>query len=433
MVESVLWQLPESEVAAVVSARVVALHRAYADVLAAVGTFDQRDIAARFGYRDTAAWLGEELRLSRREAKTVVAHAHSATLGTMLGGQPRAADLAEVAVALGEGEISREHYDQIHRLFAVCPPTESAPDRAELQRVMVTAARQLRPEDLARVSARVLARWREDVEPADPSGELVSGNRVERRYDRHGRLRFSGRLDPEAAATLEGLFGALAAPRPEPDGSRDGRSTPEREGDALAEIIALAARVDDGAVQGGEQALMTVTVSLDQVREELRHTVLEVPGLGRRSPDEVRRLACEAAILPAMFAGDGQPLYLGRAQRLASRAQRRALAHRDLGCTFPGCSRGPRWCTPHHVRWWSRGGATDLDNLVLLCRVHHRMVHHTEWQVRLRGGSAEFLPPARMDPARQPIRNLAHTIGPPPPNTEPPRATENPWALARAG
>ncbi len=66
---------------------------------------------------------------------------------------------------------------------------------------------------------------------------------------------------------------------------------------------------------------------------------------------------------------------LGRRQRAFSRAQRRALVHRDRGCVFPGCDRGPRWCDAHHLQPWEEDGLTDLVNGALLCRRHHQLVH----------------------------------------------------------
>ncbi|TNC28600.1 HNH endonuclease signature motif containing protein [Amycolatopsis alkalitolerans] len=431
--EPALWQLSEQDVAAVVRARTAAVHRAYAEMLDAVGVFDDRNIAAGFGYRDTASWLSIELRLSRREAKTVVSHAESATPTTTPLGERHDAELGLAAAALRAGEISREHYDVIHGTFAECPDSETAQARASAQDTMVTAARQLRPDQLRRLSTRILAYWRE-TQPPEPAADRGTCNRFEYRYDKQGWLRFCGHLDPETAATLDGLFGPLAKPCPNPDGSPDERDTAERRGDALAEIIALAARVDDLSVQGGERALMMVTVTLDDVRDQLRNALLDVPGC--HAPDDLRRLACEVAILPAMFSARGEPLYLGRTQRLASRAQRRVLAHRDSGCVFPGCSRGPRWCVAHHLRHWSAGGATDISNMALLCAAHHKIIHTTEWEIRLTGGLAEVLPPTRMDPDRRPIRNLAHTLGPPRPQTAtrsraPSRIPgESPWAEA---
>ncbi|MEO9222765.1 MAG: HNH endonuclease, partial [Mycobacteriaceae bacterium] len=100
---------------------------------------------------------------------------------------------------------------------------------------------------------------------------------------------------------------------------------------------------------------------------------------------------------------EGVPLNLGRTQRLVSPGQRRALIARDHGCAFPGCNRPPAWTEAHHIVHWIDGGPTDLANLVLLCRRHHRVIHHDGWTIQI-GTDAHpwFLPPAWMDPSRQP-------------------------------
>ena len=76
-----------------------------------------------------------------------------------------------------------------------------------------------------------------------------------------------------------------------------------------------------------------------------------------------------------------QPLALGRTTRLATRAQRTALAIRDRGCVIPGCDRPPSECQTHHVTEWSQGGTTDLDSLALLCWTHHRQVDLHRWRL----------------------------------------------------
>jgi HNH endonuclease len=107
--------------------------------------------------------------------------------------------------------------------------------------------------------------------------------------------------------------------------------------------------------------------------------------------------------------GDGQVLDVGQARRLFTGALRRALVARDGGCDFPGCDRPARWCHGHHVKAWTAGGATALDNGVLLCGHHHRVIHQDEWQVRMAAdGRPEFIPPAYLDPARRPRRNTYH-------------------------
>lgn len=129
---------------------------------------------------------------------------------------------------------------------------------------------------------------------------------------------------------------------------------------------------------------------------------------------ETRRLTCQAGILPAVLGSDGQILDLGRARRLATGACRQALILRDGGCAFPGCEKPPRETEAHHIRpWWDRE-PTDLDNLVLLCSHHHRLVEPNRvdpaertWSVTINphDGIPEFTPPASLDAARTPIRH----------------------------
>ncbi|MEO6999958.1 MAG: DUF222 domain-containing protein, partial [Terracoccus sp.] len=89
----------------------------------------------------------------------------------------------------------------------------------------------------------------------------------------------------------------------------------------------------------------------------------------------VRRMACDAAIIPVVLGSDSQPLDVGRQERLVTRAMRTALWLRDGGCSFPGCSTPAQWTDAHHVRHWLHGGTTCLGNLALLCRRHHVYVH----------------------------------------------------------
>jgi 5-methylcytosine-specific restriction endonuclease McrA len=91
-----------------------------------------------------------------------------------------------------------------------------------------------------------------------------------------------------------------------------------------------------------------------------------------------RRLACDAAVTRVILDPDSQPLDVGRRSRIIPPAIRTALVARDRGCTYPGCDRGPQWTDAHHIRHWADGGTTSLDNLVLLCRQHHRAVHERD-------------------------------------------------------
>jgi len=127
----------------------------------------------------------------------------------------------------------------------------------------------------------------------------------------------------------------------------------------------------------------------------------------RLSPETVRRLACDAHIIPAVLDGHGQPLDLGRSRRLFTGPIRRAMALRDGGCAFPDCDRPTKWCDGHHITGWLDDGPTSLTNGVLLCRRHHTIIHKGRWQVRIGAdGHPEFLPPPELDPTRHPRRNL---------------------------
>jgi hypothetical protein len=113
---------------------------------------------------------------------------------------------------------------------------------------------------------------------------------------------------------------------------------------------------------------------------------------------EVVRAA--VALLPPPLGAPVEVLDLGRATRVISPALRRALAVRDGGCAAHGCDRAPGWADAHHLRHWLHGGATSLDNLVLLCRVHHVAVHEQGWQLHRDPSSSRVVltPPARRQP-----------------------------------
>ena len=102
-----------------------------------------------------------------------------------------------------------------------------------------------------------------------------------------------------------------------------------------------------------------------------RSELAEGPGL---AAETVRRLCCDGGLVTHLTDAAGATIDVGRKTRAIPPAIRRALRHRDRCCRFPGCTRG-RWLDGHHVVHWADGGETSLDNLVLLCRHHHRLVH----------------------------------------------------------
>jgi hypothetical protein len=107
----------------------------------------------------------------------------------------------------------------------------------------------------------------------------------------------------------------------------------------------------------------------------------------------LERIGCTAQLIRLVTAGGSRTLDVGTAQRLATPAQRIALAARDEGCAFPGCDRPPGWTDVHHLIPWRYGGRTDLDNLILLCRHHHRLVHEGGWTASRRDDRVEYRDP----------------------------------------
>ena len=108
-----------------------------------------------------------------------------------------------------------------------------------------------------------------------------------------------------------------------------------------------------------------------------------------------RRLACDAALAPIFEDGEGNVLNVGRKTRAVSPALRRALKLRDQGCRFPGCTQ-TRYVDAHHVQHWCDGGETSLDNLITLCRHHHRLLHQEGYEiVKNMNGDFVFIKPDR--------------------------------------
>ena len=150
---------------------------------------------------------------------------------------------------------------------------------------------------------------------------------------------------------------------------------------------------------------MSVLVRLEDLEHRARAAVLDFGGVV--SPEALRMLCCDAAVVPIVLNGTAQPLDVGRATRTIPDGLRRAVTARDRGCAQPGCGRPPSWCQVHHVTPWAQGGQTTLEGCVMLCRIHHRQIHSTEWICQVRDGLPEFIPPAWIDPQRRPRRKPA--------------------------
>ncbi len=185
--------------------------------------------------------------------------------------------------------------------------------------------------------------------------------------------RFVLTCEPEGAALIRAVLASpLTAPVPDEAGP-DPRTAAQRRYDAVLTVLARGLAGGD-TTPTTPKATVVVTIAWDTLRQQLTGTGTTATG-DVLSPATVRRLACQAQLIPQVLGSDREVLDQGRARRLVTPGQRLALAHRDQGCTFPGCNTPQAWCDAHHVVHWSRGGASDLTNYALLCRRHHTLVH----------------------------------------------------------
>jgi len=190
----------------------------------------------------------------------------------------------------------------------------------------------------------------------------------------NGMTAITGRLDPEASAVLTAALDPLTAPNPcDENGGRDPRPADRRRAEALIEICRRATAAG-GAAPTTTKAQVVVLIKHDRLVDAVRGAGHTLAG-AVISPQTVRKLACDAAIIPMVLGSQGQPLDVGCTKRLVTPALLAALWVRDKRCTYPGCGRPPQWCDAHHVRHWADGGPTALLNLTLLCAHHHTWVH----------------------------------------------------------
>ncbi|MGI8414710.1 MAG: DUF222 domain-containing protein, partial [Nakamurella sp.] len=160
-----------------------------------------------------------------------------------------------------------------------------------------------------------------------------------------------------------------------------------RRGEALIEVCRRCTAAG-GQAPSSAKAALYVTMTLQELQKAIgaATTIGSLDSGAILAPETVRKLACDAQIIPMVLGSDGEILDESRAQRLFTAAQLKALWLRDLHCTFPGCETPAHWCAAHHLIHWIDWGPTDLDNAALLCGRHHTVVHRDQLAGTLVGG-----------------------------------------------
>ncbi|MEV8371805.1 DUF222 domain-containing protein [Kribbella sp. NPDC056861] len=371
---------------------------------------DQLGYAAEVGAHDTARLLTHRYRLDPTEAHRRVHFATrlhkypvvAAALATPyldrttddddsdapIDGDCGHSDSDESAVVLhmGQAEAIVSALDKIPARANV-----DVEDLAEAELRMVEAGEHLSPSGLRTLGVQV----RNLLDTDGPEPREDAARRREELWTKKtddGGIRFGGFYAAENAEALETVLQAGAKPHNTDDGDPDPRSRGKRQADALMDAMTIALNTGDLPARGGIKPHITVTIDLNDLLGAGKHATGDLAFGDGLSAAAVRRLACDAGIIPVVLGSAGQLLDVGREHRLVTPAIRNALNVRDRGCVV--CHAPPIYCDAHHVVSWAEGGDTSLANMVLLCRVDHTSLHQGHWTVAIEDDQVQVTPPA---------------------------------------
>lgn len=341
---------PSSDLIGTIDAAHGRVCSAQRDLLSLIAEVDRWDAWRDSGARDTAHWLGMRYGISDWKARRWIAAAHALE------------QLPLLSDALDRGELGIDKVVELARFAA--PETESQLIR--WARDVTCATVRHRGDLAARASA-------------DEVADVERDRSISWWYFDEGR-RFGLEADLPAAQgaivaqTLERV--ARSVP-PMPD-EGDARFASARRADALVALCSARIAADPDQ----DRASVVVHAQLDAlVRDTGGCEIEDGPAI---HPETMRRLMCNARVQTVLEDRAGNVLGLGRMSREPTAWMIRQIRYRDRGCRFPGC--GTRAFTQaHHIVWWRYGGGTDLDNLLLICSFHHRLVHEHGWSVKRHG------------------------------------------------
>ena len=366
-----------------------AIDRLEAEFLRRLHRFHRERGAQSEGGGSTVSWLRHRCGMTGKAA------AYRVHLARTLGELPATLDSARAGRASFSNVVMIAHLAEEVGVEQVAP----------FERILVSAAATLEPGAMRTLIQATRLRL-------DPDGVLADDNHAhERRWFEcdqtyGGVFVLRGELDAEGGALLKTAIDALSHGMT----SGETRSGSQRRADALVDLAATQLRCGDHRDVHGQRPHLTVTVPADTLcagalRSEADAAPAELRGVGPIHPATARRVACDAVRTVVTIAppADGWvstagstrvvPLSVGRATRTIPAHLRTALHLRDQGCRFPGCDRPPAWTDGHHITHWADGGPTELENLVSLCRPHHRAVHEQGWRIHIADGIAVVEPP----------------------------------------
>jgi hypothetical protein len=376
-----------------------------------MGAVDHRCTVDVLGFRNAKMWLASKTLLEVGAAGRIV------MLGRGLRLQP------EIAEEFYGTHISAEHAALVMK-FCERPPKGMPVEALDSCRnaLLLAASGPSANSDAVRAVIARLERAFESDDP--PPSEDTDLNEFHASKTLNGRVAVKGDLDAVTGEMLLSALSGLSKPRPAQDGTKDSRTPGQRRADGFAEL--LRRYLDSGVAgeEGGERPHVSLHVN---IRDLAEHTnsggrgeesaaaatdggLFAVDGvawtewMGPLSIKTARLLSCDSIYTPIVLDDDGAPLDLGISTRTVTKRQRKALVARDRGCAFPGCGAPPSWCEGHHIIHWSDGGPSDMGNLLLLCGFHHRLLHHSDWEIEMgTDRHPTFIPPQQVDWDRKSI------------------------------
>lgn len=367
-------------------------------VVGALTELEHRGTFAARGYRRSTTALADLLGWDHHEARRHLLAADQVGPRHALDGTPLPPRLPATAAVFATGAAGLRHVEIIARLLAGEPAARLDPEvwaGAEAQ--LAAWSPDCTPTELQRRGVHLIDTLdAEGAEPDDRPRPTVNELHLHRNTGGCGGTitgRYGDAAMFDAVATL---IDATAAPRT----LDDDRPAAQRRAEALADACGYV--LDHGSSDqlpagGGRRPHLNVHIRLEDLQNLAHAAVLDFGGT--LSPESLRILCCDAAVIPIVLSGAGQPLDVGRRTRTIPDGIRRAVAARDRGCAR--CGRPPSWTEIHHIVEWQHGGPTSVDNGVMLCRSCHRLIHHAGWDVRLVDGTPEFYPPPWIDPERR--------------------------------
>jgi hypothetical protein len=361
-----------------------------------------------FGERSLRKVVATRLHLTDKDAGNRLRDAAQLGPRRSLTGQSLTPELEHTAAALAAGDIGAAHVAVIQKFLKSLPGWVDAVARNEAEETLAQVAAGLDAEQLGKAADHLYALI--DPDGAEPNEDLQQRARYLRKgkQQRDGMTPIHGLLDPETAALFDVTIATHGRPSPDPNGLADTRTEGQRHHDALKTTLRAGVASGQGSTINGLPATIVATTSLSEL--EAASGYAATAGGTRLPIRDLIRLAGHARHYLAVFdEHHREVLYLGRAKRCATTAQRLALFARDIGCTRPGCTKPAFACHAHHGNTpWAEGGRTDVDELALACTPDHGLLDETGWTTRRRNGHTEWVPPPELDTGQARVNDYFH-------------------------